>query len=67
MHNEIMNFFRKICDLTKEDKLRLLECVQCPFHKECCETVEKPEDNEDSSCKTKQYFIQKLKGSDNDD
>lgn len=67
MYNEIINFFRKICDLTKEDKLRLLECVQCPFHEECYETVLKPEDNEDGSCKTKQYFIQKLKGSDNDD
>lgn len=58
MYKEIMQFIRKVHDLSNEDKTRLLECT---------ETVEKPEDNDDGSCKTKQRFIQKLKGRDSND
>lgn len=67
MYKEIMKFVRQVRKLSNEDKTRLLECIHCPFHEECTETVEKPEDNEDGSCKTKQQFIQKLKGCDNND
>lgn len=65
--SEITSIFEFISSLSDEDKNRLLECLHCPFHEECRETVEKPEDADDGSCKTKQQFIQKLKGSENYD
>ena len=59
MYNEIMQFIREVRELSNEDKARLLECIHCPFHEECTDTVENPEDNDDGSCKTKQQFANK--------
>lgn len=67
MNSEVMKFIREICNLSDYDKCRLLECIHCPFNEECHETIENPVDNEDGSCKTKQHFMNKLKGSVTDD
>lgn len=58
MYKEIMQFVMLVRELSNKDKTRLLECT---------ETVEKPEDNDDGRCKTKQRFIQKLKRRDSND
>lgn len=65
--NEMISVIKAIRSLSDEDKDRLRECLYCAFHEECEETIENPIDNDDGSCKTKQQFIQKLKGCDNDD
>lgn len=67
MTNEIKSFIRSLLDLDDSDKIRLLECLRCPFHEECGETVEHPVDKDDGSCKTKQEFANKLKGCDIND
>ena len=65
--SEVISVIKAICALSDKDKDRLLECLYCPFYEECEETIENPMDNNDGSCMTKQQFIQKLKGCDNDD
>lgn len=65
--SEVISVIKAILALSNEDKDRLLECLYCPFHQECEETIENPVDNDDGSCRTKQQFIQKLKGCNNDD
>ena len=67
MTNEIESFIRTLLDLDAVDKVRLLECLHCPFYDECSETVEHPIDNDDGSCKTKQQFENKSKGCGNND
>lgn len=43
-------------NLNREDAIRLYECVDCPYFDRCVEEIEKPEDNLDGSCRTKQLF-----------
>lgn len=51
-----------IFDKRKFDPERILECFKCLYFDECYRTVEKPEDNSDGSCKTKEQFIKQTKG-----
>ncbi len=55
---------QRLPKLEKEDLDRVLECVYCPFYKECEKTIETPEDNLDGTCKTREIFMNKLKGLD---
>ena len=43
-------------NLNREDAIRLYECIDCPYFDCCVEEIEKPEDNLDGSCRTKQLF-----------
>lgn len=41
-----------------DDKQRLLECYSCDYMDECFETIDKPEENVNGTCKTKQNFCE---------
>lgn len=43
-------------NLNREDAIRLYECIDCPYFDCCVEEIEKPENNLDGSCRTKQLF-----------
>jgi len=45
----------------KSNKERIMECLTCEYAEICYETVEKPEDYEDGTCKTKRIFEKKEK------
>lgn len=44
------------------DAERLLECLNCEFFIECDSTVRHPVDNPDGSCKTKDLFLKRKGG-----
>lgn len=48
----------------KSNAERLLECLRCRFIYECDRTIRNPKDNPDGSCKTRDEFLKKGTGLD---